>query len=359
MDEVRYDNYLQLDKILDSQRPCSKTSDGKQDFVHDELLFIITHQAFELWFKQILFELDDVLGKFSSGNLSDKDLSLVEQRLSRVEQIQELLLTQFASLETMTAQDFLDFRDFLIPASGFQSFQFRLIESKMGLLFSQRSQSKEYLLSAFESNQIKRLEQVLAQPSLFDHVQAWLERMPFLVHGQYAFLHDYQISVKRMLENERKRISQSPRSPMVQDIELHQLQQNESNFESLFDEKKYQDLIKEGKRRLSRSALLSALFIHLYRSYAIFHLPFRVLQLIVAIDENWERWRARHFRMIRKMIGKKIGTGGSSGHDYLRSTIDQHRVFSDFDQIPTYLLPGRYIPELPSELKSKLGFSWE
>src|SRR5512133_3905264 len=126
-----YSNYLQLDKILGSQQPESFKTEHP---AHDEMLFIIIHQSYELWFRQILFELDYVLKVFSKEKINDnsEDLNLVAHRLGRVIRILELLNQQVSILDTMTPLDFLEFRNLLIPSSGFQSTQFRLIEAVLG-----------------------------------------------------------------------------------------------------------------------------------------------------------------------------------------------------------------------------------
>src|SRR5512141_1632385 len=113
---------------------------------NDEMLFIIIHQAYELWFKQILFELDLVRSIFIRGRINDNadDISRVVYRLKRVVKILELINQQVSVLETMTALDFLEFRNHLLPASGFQSKQFRLIEAKLGLKMEQRHKTEYY-----------------------------------------------------------------------------------------------------------------------------------------------------------------------------------------------------------------------
>ncbi|TNN70819.1 Tryptophan 2,3-dioxygenase A [Liparis tanakae] len=128
---IIYGDYLQLEKILSAQ---TLQSELKADKIHDEHLFIVTHQAFELWFKQILFELDSVRHIFISGHVRDERYMLkVNNRIHRIVRIFNLLVEQFAVLETMTALDFFDFREYLAPASGFQSLQFRLLENKIGV----------------------------------------------------------------------------------------------------------------------------------------------------------------------------------------------------------------------------------
>ena len=125
---VKYYNYLHLEKVLSGQEPMSKKYNQE---VHDELLFIITHQSFELWFKQILHELSSCLDIMKKSSLNDNspELQTIVHRLSRISTILKLLISQIDVMETMTAMDFLDFRDLLRPASGFQSWQFKLLEA--------------------------------------------------------------------------------------------------------------------------------------------------------------------------------------------------------------------------------------
>ena len=114
-----YNDYLQLNKILDAQHPESFKTGNEP--AHDEMLFIIIHQAYELWFKQILFEMDFIMEVFKKDKIDDnsEDLNLVRHRLNRVIKILELLNQQITLLDTMTPLDFLEFRNLLIPASGF------------------------------------------------------------------------------------------------------------------------------------------------------------------------------------------------------------------------------------------------
>src|SRR6185437_4622499 len=114
-----YNDYLQLDAILTAQNPESFKPGNEP--AHDEMLFIIIHQAYELWFKQILFELDYILKLFSKEKINDnsEDLNLVLHRLNRIIKIFELLNQQVSILDTMTPLDFLEFRNLLTPSSGF------------------------------------------------------------------------------------------------------------------------------------------------------------------------------------------------------------------------------------------------
>ena len=133
-EKLSYGNYLQLDRILNAQATKSKETGNE---VHDEMLFIIIHQVYELWFKQIQHDLDSVIEMFK-GNFLEENIGIVVARLDRIIEIQKLLIDQVGILETMTPMDFLEFRDLLNPASGFQSAQFREIENKLGMEPSKR-----------------------------------------------------------------------------------------------------------------------------------------------------------------------------------------------------------------------------
>jgi len=130
-DGMTYGEYLMLDKILTGQRLL--TEELGNETVHDEHLFIITHQAYELWFKQIMYELDSVRAMFIPGAIEERKMLEVLKRMNRIALIWKLLRDQVMILETMTPLDFMEFREYLTPSSGFQSLQFRLLENKLGL----------------------------------------------------------------------------------------------------------------------------------------------------------------------------------------------------------------------------------
>ena len=132
---VYYRDYLQLDKILNAQVPLSAAQGTP---AHDERLFIIIHQVYELRFIQIQHELDDVLDIFSKEYIDEKQIGIAVSRLRGITENQKVLVDQLNVLETMTALDFLEFRHLLSPASGFQSVQFREIENKLGVVPEQR-----------------------------------------------------------------------------------------------------------------------------------------------------------------------------------------------------------------------------
>jgi tryptophan 2,3-dioxygenase len=353
-----YADYLQLDRLLASQSPKS-WEHGKP--AHDEMLFIIVHQAYELWFKQILHELDSVIAIFQRDYVEEKAVGIAVDRLTRITEIQKVIVEQLRILETMTPLDFLEFRDLLTPASGFQSFQFRLIENKLGLKPELR---KAYDKSAYYSRlspahqeMIRRAED---EPSLFQLVERWLERTPFLEFQGFNFWTSYRAAVTKMLESDRGIIQTNPTlSNEEREAQLHELSQTEQSFAALFDEQKHNQLVKKGQRRLSYRATNAALLINLYRDEPILHLPFRLLTVLIDIDELLTAWRYRHALMVQRMIGSKIGTGGSSGYHYLRTTIDSHKIFVDLSNLSTFLIPRSALPELPADFEKNLGFYYD
>jgi tryptophan 2,3-dioxygenase len=349
-----YGDYLQLPNILHAQTPRSAEIGSP---AHDEMLFIITHQAYELWFKQIIYELDSVIALFNHTTVPENHVATALHRLERIAAVGPILYQQIDVLETMTPMDFLDFRNVLYPASGFQSVQFRLIEIKLGLKSQQRV-SKHLPLSAEDKERIREAE---TEPTLFSVIERWLERMPFIQKPSYSFWSEYQRAVEAMFQHDRAmiRINSEAGFSVAERVASEMLAQtdmNEQSFRAFFSEEEYNKLRDEGGKRLSFKATQAALFILLYREYPLLHLPFRLLETLVAIDEVLSIWRYRHVQMVMRMIGMKVGTGGSSGSDYLMRATTQHRVFTDFSALSAFLIPRHSLPELPEEVASMLDF---
>ena len=352
---VDYGEYLKLDALLGAQAPRSAEL-GRA--AHDEMLFIVVHQVYELWFKQILHELDSLLALFRTESVDERVIGVAVLRLQRVAEIEKILIDQLHVLETMTPLDFLDFRDMLVPASGFQSVQFRLVENKLGLRGTERAAMEKTPAggkrSSAEADAVRASE---TGPSLFALVEKWLERTPFLELPGYAFWESYGEAVRAMLEDDRRTIQGNPTlTETEKEAQLGQLAQTEAAFEAVLDEKAHSRLVAEGRRRLSHRATRAALFIHLYRDQPILHLPFRFLTLLVDVDELLANWRYRHALMVHRMIGTKIGTGGSSGHRYLLATVERNKVFGDLYDLSTFLISRSALPALPPDLERRLGF---
>jgi tryptophan 2,3-dioxygenase len=238
--KLSYGSYLRILELLDLQHGLSEE--------HDELLFIVAHQVYELWFKVVLDELEATRKRIDSD-----DISFARHHLRRVHVIEHLLVQQLEVLETMSPQDFLAFRSQLAPASGFQSVQFREIEFLSGL------KDPKYLARIEgSSEEMSRLKRRLDEPSLADALRSLVERRG---------------------------------SPSLVDVF-----RDRERFGDLFD-------------------LCEAMLDH---------------------DEAFAHWRARHVLMVERQIGSKPGTGGSSGAQYLRSTLGK-RFYPDLWEVRSLL----------------------
>ncbi len=353
-----YGDYLQLDKFLDSQHPVSPQY-GEE--AHDEMLFIIVHQAYELWFKQILHEIRWIHGAFNEPKLNTKLYGRIVQRLDRIIQIQKLLNQQIGILETMTPLDFLDFRDYLVPASGFQSIQFKEIEILLGLKMKYRINfDVKSFYNRLNDTDREHLMAMEEAPSLFDQVECWLERMPFLEKENFSFLSAYQQAVNNMLDSDLEIIETVDYlSDKDREFQRNDLEKTRQQFSALFDKTQFDQLINEGHVRMSQKAVLGAIFINLYRDEPAFQQPYQLLAKLVDIDEEFTQWRYRHTIMVHRMLGAKIGTGGSSGHDYLRQTTQNNRFFKDLFNLSTFLIPRSSLPALPENLEKSMGLRSE
>jgi tryptophan 2,3-dioxygenase len=234
-------------------------------------------------------------------------------------------------METMTPMDFLDFRNMLRPASGFQSWQFKELEAKLGLKFEQRH-GKEYYTAQLRTEHVDLIKKAEGSKSLLQLLNGWLERMPFLEAGAD---HDFW-------ENYRGIYQES-----LAEVEKNNL----AAFEETFG-----NTPPAGDRSLSPAACRAALFIMLYRGYPLLQLPFQLLNALLEIDEQLSSWRYRHMNMVHRMIGSRIGTGGSTGKDYLKAAADKHYIFREIAQLNSFLIERRKLPQLSHEMEMKLGF---
>ncbi|XP_071976892.1 tryptophan 2,3-dioxygenase [Engystomops pustulosus] len=340
-----YGDYLQLQKVLDAQELQSEKKGNK---IHDEHLFIVTHQAYELWFKQILWELDSVREIFQNGHVRDeRNMLKVVTRIHRISMILKLLVEQFSVLETMTPMDFFDFREYLSPASGFQSLQFRLLENKIGVPESLRvPYNRRHYRDNFKGKENGLLLRSEEEPTLLGLVEAWLERTPGLEEVGFNFWGKLQVNIFQGLEEELQKVKAKPDSEDKEE-QLAELQKQREVFTALFDEKRHEHLLSKGERRLSYKALKGALMIYFYREEPRFQVPFQLLTSLMDIDILMTKWRYNHVCMVHRMIGSKAGTGGSSGYHYLRSTVsDRYKVFVDLFNLSTFLVPRHWVPRL-------------
>ena len=316
--EQYYSDYLALDKILNAQFP---ESEAQGVDAHDEMLFIVIHQAYELWFKQITYELDSVLEIFKGDRVNDNSAALqtVSRHFTRIVEIWKLLVNQIDILDTMTPMDFLDFRDLLTPASGFQSYQFRILETKLGLKMDARHQNKYYQSQLREAH-INGIVTTEKETSLFEMIDQWLARIPFWDINKYW--KDFEIP-------EGADQSLHPFWATYKYIYQQGLNQKESTSIDMshFDTTFFGG--EDRHHRLSPASCRAVLFINLYRDYPLLQLPFQLLGKLLELDELMANWRYKHMMMVRRMIGMRSGTGGSSGAAYLRGAMENHQIFSN------------------------------
>jgi tryptophan 2,3-dioxygenase len=334
MADMHYHDYLQLDKVLNAQLP---ESDKQNLSAHDEMLFIIIHQTYELWFKQLHHEVDAIANTMGKPALNDNspELQTVVHRLNRCVTILRVLVHQIDIMETMTPMDFLDFRDMLRPASGFQSWQFKQLEAKLGLKFDNRH-GKEYYTAQLRKEHVDVIKDSESSRSLLELINSWLERMPLspsLSDDENSFWQIYHKSYGGSLAEAEKG--------------------NLSALDEIFFNSKPQT---PNTQQLSSAASRAALFILLYRGYPLLQQPFQLLNCLLEIDEQLSSWRYRHMNMVHRMIGTRIGTGGSSGKDYLKAAADKHYIFREIAQLNSFLIERRKLPALPKEMEMRLGF---
>jgi len=329
-----------------------------------------THQAYELWFKQILYEIDSIRECFQKANGVDETRMLesphvpdyletekVIKRLQRVVMIIKLLVDQVLILETMTPLDFMDFRDYLSSASGFQSLQFRLLENKIGIKTEHRVRYNQTNYQRVYEDKPEELAKLVAseqEPSLSDLVQGWLERTPGL-GDDFNFPAKFKATIDTLLEESLQKIEAEENETMKTHL-MTNYRNKKQQFDSIFDPTIHEALVKRGERRFSHKALLGALMISMYSEEPRFHQPHTLLMALMDIDSLITKWRYNHVMLVQRMLGSsQLGTGGSSGYQYLRSTLsERYKVFIDLFNLSTFLVPRNLVPPLTPQMKSTL-----
>jgi tryptophan 2,3-dioxygenase len=155
----------------------------------------------------------------------------------------------------------------------------------------------------------------------------------------------------REIINANKQLTDSEKSNYLQQYNV-----TEKMFNALFDESIFTKRLDNGEIRLSYKATHAALLIFLYRDQPILHNPYKLLSRLIDLDELLTTWRYKHHLMVTRMIGRKIGTGGSVGAAYLSQTAEKHRVFEDLTSLTTFLIPRSDLPVLPDYILRNLSF---
>lgn len=262
-EDMTYGDYLRLDKILGAQpeHPVS----------HDEMLFVVIHQAKELWMKLMIHELEAALPYIREG----VDLRPAFKMLARVKRCQDQLIGSWAVLNTMTPTEYSEFRAKLGRSSGFQSFQYRSIEfffgnKQRGMLKPHRARPAIH----------QRLTEILERPSLYDEVVRLLGRRGFAL------------------------------DPSVLERDWSQVRAPHPSVE--------------------------AAWLEVYRAPKEHWDLYELAEDLVDIDDQFQTWRFRHANTVERVIGNKMGTGGTSGVQYLRKAVEV-RLFPELWSVRTSL----------------------
>jgi tryptophan 2,3-dioxygenase len=195
-------------------------------------------------------------------------------------------------------------------------------------------------------------------------VERWLERTPFLDRGDFRFWEAYRMAVQRRIEADRQVVEANPN--LTDEEKEQQLaefertwRQFDALFDALFDADRHALERDAGRLRLSHRAFQAAVFITLYRDQPALHEPYRLLELLMDIDEAFTAWRHRHAQMALRMIGRRIGTGGSAGAKYLEKAAERSKVFGDLLNLATFLVPRKDRPALPEDIVASMHFRYQ
>ena len=261
-EDMTYGEYLNLDKILSSQNRLSGH--------HDEMLFIVIHQVSELWMKLALHELSAAIEAIDKG-----DMQSAFKKLARVTKIQSQIIQAWDVLSTMTPAEYLEFRDSLGKASGFQSYQYRLIEFALGY-------KSPHILKIYEKDPEVHamLEEGLNRPGIYDVAIRALTKAGFPINPE---LLDRDFSVT-----------------------------------------------------YAGDPTVAAAWEAVYRDVDTYWDLYQLAEKLVDVEDWLQQWRFRHMKTVERIIGFKTGTGGSSGVNYLRHVLD-HRFFPELWDLRTKL----------------------
>jgi tryptophan 2,3-dioxygenase len=352
-----YWDYIRVEPLLSLQ---AGAGDSEAELANDEVMFIVVHQIDELWFKLVLREMVSVRNLFARAPVPEQALASAVRGIRRMETIVQQLAAHFALMETMTTRDYLAFRDKLSGASGFQSAQMREIEILMGLPEADRialghEGSYQTALQArdgSESPALRRVRKRLAdRPSLRDAMLDWIYRTP--IQGStpaqpddaarvHAFAEEYLGTharvVARGLEASRRR--------SLSEADLKRLEERASHEAASARAYLLAEDEPEPSRARASRIRCALVFIESYRELPLLAWPREVLDALTSFEQAFVIFRQRHARMVERMIGRRTGTGGSAGMDYLDATALKYRVFRELWAIRTLLVRAHDLPPL-------------
>ncbi len=350
MNDVRpttYWDYIQVDRLLELQGGLGDQSD---DLAPEEVLFITVHQVFELWFKVILGELIAIRNAFKAPQLSNEDMIDVVARLERCATILRVGNQHWEVVETLPPREYLKFRGKLMPASGFQSAQLRQIEILLGLEESERvpfGSEGSHLAAlrgpggaATEASR-KVAHQMQDLPTLKAAISDWLERTPIGGADHHAGSHAEFI--EQYLAAHSAEVDRSLAHAQAVATEGA----DEGRLRGLYDAERQsvRDFLQPEDERLARIRA-AILFIETYPEEPLLTWPHRVLEGLLVFEQRFVIFRQRHARMVERIIGRRTGTGGTAGVEYLDKTALRYRIFPDLWGVRSLLINPQEAPEL-------------
>jgi len=364
--QVTYWDYIRVPELLALQ---GGLEGAEERLSQDEVVFITVHQVYELWLKLALRDLVAARDLFAGAKVPDEALAGACRLLGRLRVVFRLMTHHFELIETMTPRDYLEFRDKLFPASGGQSVQFREVEVLFGIEESERmpflaeGSYREVLREPDGSKgwAAKRMQaRLLDRPHLKEAIEEWLFRTPINGSGPgdagdaarvEAYREAYLAAHGRFLaEIADHACGQVEGAAEREKLRGRYAREAEAAGRFL--------RASEGEntaQRARRSRIrVAALYIESYRELPLLAWPRALLEDLIATEQAFVVFRQRHARMAERMIGRRVGTGGSTGVDYLDQAALRYRVFSDLWAVRTLLLPRDRLPA--PEKTDRYGF---
>ncbi|HPF15340.1 MAG: tryptophan 2,3-dioxygenase [Planctomycetes bacterium] len=342
-----YWDYIEVDRLLGLQGGLD--GDDSQ-LENEEVLFITVHQVFELWFKIVLRELIAIRNRFKAEILTNEDMIDVVTRLERCATILRVGNQHWEVMETLPPRAYLKFRSKLMPASGFQSAQLRQIEILLGLEESERipfGTEGSHLAAlrgqgGVETEASRRVAKQLEDlPSLKDAVAGWLERTPI------GGAHHHASSHREFVEQYLAAHSRDLDANLAHAQTVASKGADGGRLKALYDRERQsvRDFLLPDDERLGRIRA-AILFIETYPEEPLLTWPHRVLEGILGFEQLFVIFRQRHARMVERIIGRRTGTGGTAGVDYLDQTALKYRIFPELWAVRSMLINPQIAPAL-------------
>ena len=367
---ITYWDYIRVPDLLELQGGLER---DEGHLSQDEVVFITIHQVYELWLKLMLRDLVVARNLFAQSHVPDDALAGASRLLGRIRTVLELAIDHFQLMETLTPRDYLNFREKLFPAHGGQSAQFREIEILLGLEEGERlpyvtEGSYLEVLREPDGSEGWAMARVRARledkPNLKEAIEEWLFRTP--INGSSpgddgdreavdAFIEGYLRSHELALQELADHVCELAPTP-AEKTSLRKRYDGEIDAAAEF--LRAEDVAAVEDRQRRRRIRAAVVFIESYRELPLLAWPREILDGIVAVEQAFVMFRQRHARMVERIIGRRVGTGGSTGVDYLDKGALRYRIFRDLWAARTLLVRRDRMPD-PLDDAQFYGFRYE